>query len=289
MMPSTFDEAYRMARAFANSELVPKTFRGKPDDILVALQLAAEVGFPPMQGLQSIAVINGRPTIWGEGLLALVLHSPHYADHDEWFEVDAQRRDGLTAEDLLKPTTCAVCTFVRNGKATPITRRFSVAQARKAGLLGVKDGAGKEGPWQTYPDRMLMMRARMTAARDGFPDVLRGIQATEDVIDLPPEPKAPTPILRRISEGPPQVAPAADGHRSVAEVPTCTVVAGVKRIDQFLGGWTVTLTDGVLVDTATVEDALELEKFVDTPHKLELVYTAAVDGSHELRSFKLAE
>lgn len=200
--PKTLDEAYRMAKLMSETELVPKAFRNKAADTLVAIQMGAEVGLPPMQALQSIAVINGRPGIWGDGFLALLMASPVYQDHDEYYEVDEQRRDGLTADDLLKPTTAAVCVFVRRGKATPVVRRFTVAQARQAGLLGLKAGAGKEGPWQTYPDRMLSMRARGFAGRDCFPDVLRGIQTLEEVIDTTDSSplERPRPVVHRLSE-----------------------------------------------------------------------------------------
>ena len=282
LMPTTIDEAWRLATMMAKSQLVPKAFQGKPEDVLIVLQLAAEVGLPPMQALQSTAVINGRPALWGDTVLALVMTSRHYADHDEYYEVDNQRRDGLTAEDLQKPTTAAVCLFVRKGKDTPVTRKFTVAQARRAGLLGTKEGAGKEGPWQHYPDRMLAMRARAYAARDAFPDVLRGIQTAEEVIDVPPDPKAATPILRRVSETPtpaPELPP---------DVPTSTVVARIMRVDQFLGGWTITLSDGLLVDTTEATDALDLEKFIGTPHQLRLTYTTG-ESTHQLQSFSLAE
>ena len=68
----------------AKSELVPKAFRNKPEDVLVAIQLGTEIGFAPMQALQSIAVINGRPSVWGDGFLALIMASPLYRDHDEY-------------------------------------------------------------------------------------------------------------------------------------------------------------------------------------------------------------
>lgn len=215
--PTNLEEGYRLAKLFAESELVPKNFRGKPADVLVAIQLGIEVGLPPMQALQSIAVVNGRPTIWGDGLLALCMASPVYRDHDEYYEVDGERRDGLTAEDLLKPTTCAVCMFKRKGKDTPVIRQFTVAQARIAGLLGAKVGAGKDGPWQTYPDRMLAMRARGFAARDAFPDVLRGIISAEEAHDLPDE-QAPTtpPQVRRLSA---VVPPAAASDPDPARAP----------------------------------------------------------------------
>jgi len=69
----------------------------------------------------------------------------------------------------------AVCTMRRRPWPTPIARRFSMAMAEEAGL------AQKEGPWQTYPRRMLMMRARSWALRDGFADVLRGLSIREEV------------------------------------------------------------------------------------------------------------
>jgi hypothetical protein len=56
-----------------------------------------ELGFMPMQALQSIAVVNGRPSVWGDGFLALIMSSPLYLDHDEYYEVDGERRDGVTA------------------------------------------------------------------------------------------------------------------------------------------------------------------------------------------------
>jgi hypothetical protein len=87
------------------------------------------------------------------------------------------QRDGLGATDLKDDRTSAVCRFYRRGKAEPVTRRFTVAQAKKAQLLG------KDGPWQTYPDRMLLMRARSWAGRDCFPDLLRGIRTAEEALD----------------------------------------------------------------------------------------------------------
>lgn len=180
LAPTDLESAWRLAKVFAASELVPKNFRGRPEDVLVAIELGLEVGLAPMQALQSIAVINGRPTLWGDGFLALLIASPQYRNHDEYFEVAGARCDGLTAEDLTHDTTGAVCTFWRRDKAEPTTRRFTVAQATRAGLMGKN---GKPGPWVSFPDRMLLMRARSWAGRDTFPDVLRGIRATEEAQD----------------------------------------------------------------------------------------------------------
>lgn len=176
--PTTLDEGWRLAQMMAKSDLVPKNFRGKPEDVLVAIQLGTEIGFAPMQALQSIAVIGGRPSVWGDGFLALIMGSSLYREHDEYYEVDGVRVNGLTAEALKQDTTAAVCTFWRRGKPTPTTRRFTVGQAKKAQLFEKKDT-----PWITYPDRMLLMRARSWAGRDTFPDLLRGIRTAEEAMD----------------------------------------------------------------------------------------------------------
>jgi hypothetical protein len=178
LAPSSLDEAWRMANFMSKSELVPKGYQNKPNDILVAIQYGMELGFAPMQALQSIAVINGKPGIYGDGFMALIMSSPLYTDHDEYYEVAGQRVDGLTVEDLKKADTVAVCTFWRRGKGTPVTRRFSVGQANKAGLMG------KQGPWSSYPDRMLAMRARGFAGRDAFPDLMRGVRTAEELVDM---------------------------------------------------------------------------------------------------------
>jgi hypothetical protein len=285
--PTTLEDGWRLAQMMARSELVPKNFRNKPEDVLVAIQMGVEIGFAPMQALQSIAVINGRPSVWGDGFIALIVSSPLYADHDEYFEVDGQRRDGLTPEDLKKDTTGAVCTFMRRGKVNPVTRRFTVGQARKAGLLG------KDGPWQSYPDRMLMMRARSFAGRDCFPDLLRGIRTAEEVLDLPPD---STPALeprevRRMSETSATTETATAGAaKNEPEAPPTLVLGplGVTNVEQFMGGFTVTLSDGSKVDATDAADALELEKYKGTRHLVRLT-CARVADTLQLQSFGIAD
>ena len=70
--PATLTEAIQFSEMLANSSMVPKAYQGKPQDILVCVQWGYEMGLPPMQALQAIAVINGKPSLWGDGLMALV-------------------------------------------------------------------------------------------------------------------------------------------------------------------------------------------------------------------------
>ena len=165
--PTSFEEAYRIAKVLAASDLVPKDYREKPENCLVAMQWGADVGLPGLQALQNIAVINGRPSIWGDAAKALALNHRECQDIQEFLTGEG---DDLTA----------VCIAKRKNKRD-VEQRFSVADAKKAGLWG------KQGPWQNYPKRMLQMRARGFALRDQFPDALRGLVLAEEAQDYQQE------------------------------------------------------------------------------------------------------
>jgi hypothetical protein len=166
--PTTFTEARQFAEELASSSLVPKQYQGKPQDILVAMQWGHEVGLAPMQALQNIAVINGKPSVYGDAAMALVQASPVCEDVQEFFEGEGS------------PNPVAVCVAKRRGR-NPVTAKFSVEDAKRAGLWG------KAGPWQAYPKRMMQMRARGFALRDAFPDVLKGLITAEEAQDYPAE------------------------------------------------------------------------------------------------------
>lgn len=158
-------EAHKTAKLLADSDMVPKDFKGKPGNVLAALQWGHELGLSPMQALQNIAVVNGRPCIWGDLMIALVKRSAVCEDVHEFSEGEGDQM-------------VAVCVAKRRGME-PNEQRFSVADAKKAGLWG------KQGPWTNYPKRMLQMRARGFALRDAFPDVLSGLISREEAEDYP--------------------------------------------------------------------------------------------------------
>jgi hypothetical protein len=175
---ATFDDAFRFAAMVAKSDFAPKDFRGKPESCLLAIQHGSEIGLSPMQSLQNIACINGRPAIWGDAALALCLASPVCDGIHELIEGDG---DNMTA----------VCQTSRKGKDANVVGRFSVADAKRAGLWG------KSGPWTQYPKRMLQLRARGFALRDAFPDVLKGLVTAEEAQDYPASDPAKEPVVVR--------------------------------------------------------------------------------------------
>lgn len=162
--PRTLSEAVEFAKLIADSGMVPKDYIGKPGAIVVALQMGMEVGLQPMQALQSIAVINGRPSIWGDGALAIIKAHPDFTGIEE------------DDPETIKKNNRATCIIKRrNQKDVKVT--FGMDDAQTAGLWK------KSGPWTTAPFRMMQMRARAFAMRDQFPDALKGIKTVEEVRD----------------------------------------------------------------------------------------------------------
>ncbi|HXP05891.1 MAG TPA: hypothetical protein VN808_17365, partial [Stellaceae bacterium] len=163
LAPKSLGEVKELARMIALAEWAPDCYRDIDGNYLqpkieLAILHGATVGLGPIAAVHAIALIGGTPSIWGDGALSVIEHSGLLEDMVEDYEVDDEQ--GLTA----------ICTMKRRGRATPIVTRFSMAMAERAGL------ARSEGPWQTYPERMLRMRARSWTMRDAFADVLRGLQ-----------------------------------------------------------------------------------------------------------------
>jgi hypothetical protein len=160
----TMDDLWRFANIVLASGWAPKGY-DSAQSIVVAIQYGAEVGLTPMTSLQRIAVINGRPSVYGDVMLGLCRRVPIW---DETGFKEYGAGEG----------TIAVCECRRRGGNT-CTRQFSIEDAKRAKLWG------KAGPWTDYPQRMLQMRARGFALRDTFPDVLQGLYATEELADAP--------------------------------------------------------------------------------------------------------
>ena len=215
-LPQTWEQLYNYAKEIAQTDFVPNDLRGKPGAVLACWQFGQEVGLAPMAALQSIAVINGRPSLWGDGALAVVRANP-LCEYVRELRPDEALKAGY-----------GECTVKRRDDDVPITRRFTKEEAEIAGLWGGKstDAAkAKLEPWSKYPGRMLQMRARAWAMRDAIPEALRGISIREEVEDteprdVTPEPlKVPQPIKEEFAQPVPPAQPNGDSAVEDARQP----------------------------------------------------------------------
>lgn len=215
IIPSTLDEVWRLATAVVKSGLAPEGIK-ETEQVTVAILHGLEIGLPPMQAIQRIAVVNGRPTIWGDAIPALVLSRGFRIN--EWIDGENDAR-------------VAWCEVTRpDGQV--ITRKFSVADAKRAKLWQTQEKVKRktrqgewyekenDSPWYRYPERMLQMRARGLACRDGAADVLSGMYLREEIDDDQPTP--PRDITPRTAPldlpDIPDEAPAADQAAILREI-----------------------------------------------------------------------
>ena len=205
LRPRNVQEAMSLAEMLAKSAFVPPTLRNKPGDVFAALSYGSEMGLAPMTALHTVAVVNGKPTLFGDGLLAVCQASPAYEYHREGVDGEGDERYGF-------------CTVKRRGNPEPSTTKFTVVDAKKAGLWG------KSGPWTQYPDRMLIARARGFALRDAFADALKGLISAEEAQDFPPVREVPqrAEVVKKPVDGLPV-------HQAVIAEYTATPVSNTKE------------------------------------------------------------
>ena len=227
LTPGDLDGLWRVAQYVSRSGLAPKGVE-TPEAVFVAMEMGLELGLPIMASLQNIAVVNGRPTLWGDSQLAVVRATGEVEEFAEWYEAKGQRLPRNPSE--FSDDVAAVCRVKRRGLEAGETA-FSVADAKRANLWG------KQGPWSQYPARMLRFRARSFALRDQFGDALRGLLSTEeaqDAVTVAPT-AAPrtvaTPVFRTTPPAPVAVeavsvdpAPAPDAPAQPAPAPVADAV-----------------------------------------------------------------
>lgn len=165
---NSFKEAIEYATVFSNSDFAG-AYKGRPHDIMVIWQMGAELGMGKAQSLRTFGCINGKGFAYGDGKFAQVVTHHEFEDAKEWIEGEGGNM-------------VAYCTIKRKGR-DPVTRQYSVEDAKKAELWEKKDN------WKKNPRRMLQHRARGYAVNDTFPDAFYGIPSqseVEDMIDITP-------------------------------------------------------------------------------------------------------
>lgn len=152
-------DAAKFAEIIATTHFVPGGLRGKPDQILACFMLGRELGLGPMRSLSWIILVDGRPTIYAEGVRALILARGHELKTLDWTK-----------------TRC-VLAGRRAGSSEWQEVTYSMEDARTAGLAG-------KPSWKQYPQDMLLARATSRLGRLLFADVLGGVGTAEEYADL---------------------------------------------------------------------------------------------------------
>ena len=223
----TTDAAFSLAERINRSSMVPSSYRGKPLDLAVALLFGAEIGLPPMATMNRVVVVEGKPALDAQGIVAVVRAAGHSISGETSSEkatVRGKRRD--------------------TGDEMSVT--FTMEDARRAGLAS-------KAVWKAYPTSMLWARALSQLARMLFADCLMGFSYVPEEADfdgkldfdadgrpvnavipsetVQPVEAAPSATRTVKAPAPHQSAPVVDAE-VVGEVATSEAAAESERLDR---------------------------------------------------------
>ena len=230
---SSMEDIWRFSGYVSISGFAPKGLE-KQESVFIAVQMGLELGLSPMAALQNIAVINGRPGIYGDAALACVRASGLLERYEEWYEVDGKplvtgsnHPRNPTSQEVENASCTAYVLTKRKGSEEVRVEGFSTGDAKQANLWK------KAGPWSQYPTRMLKFRARGFNLRDNFGDVLKGFRTQEELADEPaPQvgPEAARPIFGSSKTVAPVAAtPAAPATETVTPPPVQSELTAVEE------------------------------------------------------------
>ena len=163
LVAGNFEEAMTIANMLAGSKLVPQQYQGHPEDVLIACSWGESLGLKPLSALNAIAVVNGRPQLFGDALKALIMK--HGTIEENW---DNEQ---------------GIWTMTAHRKGFPdVTWSYGYNDAIAAGHVSYNPqsntfglGARKSEAWVKYTKRLCQLKCRNFVIRDAFPDVIQGI------------------------------------------------------------------------------------------------------------------
>jgi hypothetical protein len=166
-----FENAQRIAKALASSALVPKDYQGQSGlaNVLVAMEIAGRMSLSPLQVMQNLHIIHGRPSWSSQFIIAMVNGCGRFSPLD--YEMTGEGESlacyafakELSTDKVLKGPTVSMAMAKREGWAT-------------------KSGS----KWQTMPELMVRYRAAAFWGRLYVPEFLVGMKTQEEVIDIEP-------------------------------------------------------------------------------------------------------
>lgn len=158
LIPSSHSEMQALADSFAKSALLPDALRGKAADVFVSIVAGAELGLPPMAAIRGVHVVQGRPILSADTMVAIVMGS------------------GLAEYFMCVEETATSCTYETKRRGAPQPQRitWSDEDTKRAGL-------NTKEVHRLYTRAMRKARAKSMLARDAYPDVLAGCYDPDEI------------------------------------------------------------------------------------------------------------
>lgn len=218
------------SKAIAVGSVIPDALRGKPADVLITVLHGLDLGLRPMQALNLVYVVKGRPSLSAEGMRALL------------------QRDGHEFETVESSDTKAVVRGRRKGTEKWHEASFTIEQAKKAKLAGDN--------WEKYAEDMLFARATSRLCKRHFSDVTGGLPSVEELTDSAPA--APVLSLAQAVAQRESKVDTSTGEIIDAEVvDEVAEAAEAERLRQTVASIEDQFINGPAYDEPTTDDAQE--------------------------------
>lgn len=189
--PGLFGQLKTMAKMLSESHLVPKHFQNRPYDCFIALHMAHRLGADPVLVLQNLYIVHGTPGWSAKFIIAQANLSGVFKGRIKF------RYSGEESPDVQKSTLSVTAYAEMNdGSGDVVEATASMEMARSEGWTS-------NAKYKGLQRQMLSYRAATLLVRLYAPEVLMGVQTTDEIEDT----AASQPAV--------QVATAADLSRDI--------------------------------------------------------------------------
>ena len=166
----SFEFAQRQAKSLCESDLVPTSYQGQKglSNCLVALEMSKRMNLSPLTVMQNLNVIHGRPTWSSQFITSNILGCGRFKNFDYV----------VTGKDQTLSVQCQAIRLEDNKlvKGTAVTMKMAQQEGRTR----------KNSKYQSMPEIMLKARAATFFGRQYIPDLLLGVQTSEEIVDIQP-------------------------------------------------------------------------------------------------------
>ena len=166
----SFELGQRQAKSLCESNLVPTQYQGQEGlpNCLIALEMSKRMNLSPLTVMQNLNVIHGKPSWSAQFISSIVIGCNRFKNFDYVVEGSSE---SLSVQ--------CIAVRLEDNKLVKGTA-VSIKMAREEGWTT------KNKKYQSMPEIMLKARASTFFGRQYIPDLLLGVQTSEEVVDIEP-------------------------------------------------------------------------------------------------------
>lgn len=163
---AAMNKAYKTAAVLAKSDFVPDTYKGKPENVLLAMDIASRAGYSLFLVMQNLYIVKGKQGWSGQFCIAAISACGKFTPLKF---VDVDVGGGGCYATAVRLSDNEVC----------CSPAITMELAKNEGWI---DKSGSK--WKTMPEQMARYRAAAFFARTFCPEVLFGLQTVDEIRDV---------------------------------------------------------------------------------------------------------